>query len=152
MDNELELLACRFLKYFSMCEFYLKELHYFVPRNGNIIVDWRRFCAENEEEFFKFISGDVGEYEYHSRLLFLDQPRRQVVENGSLEWGQLRDVNYDFSGMVKIIKTIRNNLFHGGKFVVGGWDDPDRTEQLLNSSVVIVKIVLKFLERKYHMG
>ena len=36
------------------------------------------------------------------------------------------------------MKTIRNNLFHGGKHGNAGWDSPKRARQLLNDGKAIL--------------
>ena len=36
------------------------------------------------------------------------------------------------------MKTVRNNLFHGGKHGSEGWDDPKETELLLASGKAVL--------------
>ena len=61
-------------------------------------------------------------------------PKCQVVGAiGQLEW---RDVDFrgfpgDFGKVIRLLQTVRNNLFHGGKHGADGWDDPARAAMLL---------------------
>ncbi|MES1383898.1 hypothetical protein ABUU23_19015, partial [Vibrio cholerae] len=45
--------------------------------------------------------------------------------------------------VIRLLKTVRNNLFHGGKHGADGWDNPERTQELL----VIGKSILDHLAR-----
>ena len=70
-------------------------------------------------------------------------PRRQVIRNGRLDWDDLRFAG-THSSLEKVavsLRTIRNNLFHGGKHGDRSWDDPDRITFLLqNASEVIDRL------------
>lgn len=64
-------------------------------------------------------------------------PQRQMVGAGqSLTW----DVTPVAQGalplavVVVMLKTVRNNLFHGGKHGSADWDDPQRTRELLEAA------------------
>jgi len=50
-----------------------------------------------------------------------------------LEWRPLsfsENVS-DLEKIVKTLKTVRNNLFHGGKQDLAGWEDDHRTAELV---------------------
>lgn len=71
------------------------------------------------------------------RLLEL-APERQIVGIGKkLAWRPVGTENCptELSKAVKMLKTLRNNIFHGGKSGGAGWDQPDRTEALLDSGI-----------------
>jgi len=40
--------------------------------------------------------------------------------------------------VVTLLKTVRNNLFHGGKHGDDGWDDPERILTLLELSIRVL--------------
>lgn len=50
----------------------------------------------------------------------------------------LDDCGSDLCIVVRLLKTIRNNLFHGGKHGAEGWDDPERTKELLEVGKTIL--------------
>ena len=53
--------------------------------------------------------------------------------NCALQWKNvgLEDCKSELCKVVRLLRTIRNNLFHGGKHGADGWDDPQRTKELL---------------------
>lgn len=38
-----------------------------------------------------------------------------------------------------MVRTVRNNLFHGGKHLPGGESEPVRNERLVRSSLVLLR-------------
>ncbi|EBA9356971.1 hypothetical protein BIB77_002305 [Salmonella enterica subsp. enterica serovar Colorado] len=61
-----------------------------------------------------------------------------------LVWEEINVKNdNELQQVVSTLKTIRNNLFHGGKHSVEGWDDVKRTEELLVMGVQVMKEIVK---------
>lgn len=86
--------------------------------------------------------------------LLANPPDVQVVDNGNAwRWSPLvfSDKQSDLSKITFILKTIRNNLFHGGKHGAEGWDEPDRVEFLLCRGIQVLNSfsVLARLESDY---
>jgi len=50
----------------------------------------------------------------------------------------LTDCQTELCKVVRLLKTIRNNLFHGGKHGADGWDDPERTKKLLQTGKTVL--------------
>jgi len=44
---------------------------------------------------------------------------------------------------LRMVRSIRNNLFHGGKYNIEVHEDTDRTEHLLRSSLVVLEECLE---------
>ena len=44
----------------------------------------------------------------------------------------------DIEFILKMVRNVRNNLFHGGKYSTEAHEDTERTERLLRSSITIL--------------
>lgn len=93
-----------------------------------------------EPSWEKFVGAYAAKYaltESGKRLLEL-APDRQIVGMGKkLSWRPIGtgDCQTELCKVVRMLKTLRNNVFHGGKSGGAGWDQPDRTEGLLDSGI-----------------
>jgi hypothetical protein len=127
-NDNLKNLIYDFFFNFSRFEFTLKVYKYRTPGrfNNNAEADWKGFIRDFEKAYKPCESAN--------QLLSLP-PRRQIIKNGNLDWDDL-SFNKDDSLLKRVaisIKTIRNNLFHGGKHGDRFWDDPDRITFLLKN-------------------
>ena len=82
-----------------------------------------------------------------------DPPECQIVRDGSCEWGKINLANFssDLERVVFILKTIRNNLFHGGKNSHSDWDNPAKNTFLIKNAISVLGDLasLSELERDY---
>ena len=70
-------------------------------------------------------------------------PKKQVIQNGLLEWNDSRPNTNSKADLVLLyVRRVRNNLFHGGKFN-DHWFAPERSEELLRYSLVILNACLE---------
>lgn len=133
ISTDLRELAFDFFFWFSRFEFALKENSFL--RNSAV-------GSRAEPGWNSF----VGRYEGHYALtnagatLIRENPRRQMVGPHGLEF---QDVGFDdqpseLGTVVRLLKTVRNNLFHGGKHGADRWDDPNRTKELLTLSITLL--------------
>ena len=127
IKSDLKNLAFDFFYWFSRFEFSLKENN-FLKRddNGeNAEPGWDKFVDQNSPKFHHT--------EQTRRLLELNPKRQKVGPNCALQWKNvgLEDCKSELCKVVRLLRTIRNNLFHGGKHGADGWDDPQRTKELL---------------------
>ena len=134
VSESLEKLAFSFFYWHSRFEFALKEKGYLRDtRLGcRAAPDWCAFIEDHCEEYR--ISAEAKE-------LIRAAPKRQVVGVGScMEWRavDLNKYSSELKQAVKLLQTVRNNLFHGGKHGDEGWDDPERTAKLLKLGVVVL--------------
>lgn len=136
ISKNLQEVSFDFFYWFSRFEFSLKENQFFVEKFGGAAApDWRKFITEYSKTFVHT--------ENTKKLLDL-APKRQVVVGNKLIWRsyQLED-KPELEKVVTLLKAVRNNLFHGGKHGAEGWDNPERTEELLK----VGKLVLDDLAR-----
>lgn len=126
--------AFDFFYWFSRFEFALKE-NRFLNRHGagdNAEPGWNAFVEKYAHTF---------EHTNETKKLFELNPKKQKIgENSGLQWHHvgLADCKSDLCKVVRLLKTIRNNLFHGGKHGADGWDNPERTQDLLTTGKLIL--------------
>lgn len=139
VKDPLKEYAFDFFYWFSRFEFALKE-NFFLKRNGigeNAEPGWDEFVKRYAEEFQQTAETN--------KLIELNPKRQKVGEFSNLQWREvsLEDCNSELCRVVRLLKTIRNNLFHGGKHGAEGWDDPVRTQELLVTGKLILDQLAK---------
>lgn len=132
-------LACEFLAVFARMEYALKATRFAVRNEGGVSASWDRFANEADEHFHAEASEDLRDaVEY----LWNSPPRKQVLtEDHRLKFCDFV-IDPDQSKLQQLllmVRTVRNNLFHGGKHLPGGEMEPGRNEELVRSSLVILK-------------
>jgi hypothetical protein len=131
--NELKQKCFEFFYWFSRFEFALKENGYLKKGAYDAAMpDWDKFRDRYAREFQ--LTDEVN-------MLFNAPPKRQVFNNnGSYHWEKtdLNRENTNLGKVILIIKTIRNNLFHGGKSSQDDWDNPDRNIFLLDKGKIVL--------------
>lgn len=134
IDSILRENAFDFFYWFSRFEFCLKEAGIFKSEDigRNAEPGWSRFVSKYENKFQPSKESE--------RLMELDPKCQKIGANSSLEWKSIHfdEVDSDLFKVVKLVKTIRNNLFHGGKHGDRGWDNPDRSKELLTIGKIIL--------------
>jgi len=99
--------------------------------------DWSRFGREIRSGF-----RDPDSPELSAALRFLESrpPRMQVVRNGVLGWDDLRPSHGSREAYaLLLIRVIRNNLFHGGKYPDGPVKSLERDRDLLAAASVVLE-------------
>lgn len=127
ISSKLTVLAFDFFYWFSRFEFALKENGYLksTAAGAAAMPGWK--CFVDKWALHYVLSTEAAE------LLALG-PQQQVINaNGDLDWKQLdlTKCSSKLDQVTLLLKTVRNNLFHGGKHGVASWDDETRTNKLL---------------------
>jgi hypothetical protein len=66
-------------------------------------------------------------------------PRRQVVRDGRVRWEDIAQHGAsDAEYTLRLLKTVRNNLFHGGKYPDGPIDEIARNREILRAALTIL--------------
>jgi hypothetical protein len=125
-------LVFKFFAIFSLFEYALKSAGY-RNENGDATPDWERFARAIEKDFNPESSEELLEA---VKYLYEKPPMRQIVENGTIRWmKRVRPPGKsDLEWLSLIIRAVRNNLFHGGKFV---YERPRDTLLVQYSSTVL---------------
>jgi hypothetical protein len=69
-------------------------------------------------------------------------PMKQILKDGTLDWARLNQEPTRIERLLFDLRTVRNNLFHGGKFPRTYIEDPSRDEQLIRSCLAILNTLL----------
>lgn len=128
VPEDLHELVFIFFHKFSRFEFSLKEAGKW--RKGKAgsaaLPDWARFVADHEATY---------QLTTAAAALLAANPKKQVVadDEQSLEFCSVifDDNASDLAKVSRLARTVRNNLFHGGKHDSEGWDNPVRIRELL---------------------
>lgn len=135
MPEDLDNLAFRFFKLFAQYEYALKAMKYARSgTGGQAEPEWNRFSNEIGRLVLDEAEGDLLEaIDY----LFDHPPKKQVLQDGVLSWQQVNTRERSPQILFSHIRRVRNNLYHGGKFN-GRWFDPDRSEELIGKSLMVL--------------
>lgn len=132
-----DVLAYEFFREFARCEYCLKAVG-FVVAGRDAKADWGMFS-----------DSVVGVFESPSEQLALaiqyylkSPPKKQVVREGSLHWDHSPPTARSQADLILLlVRRVRNNLFHGGKFN-GHWFAPQRSRDLLRHGLIILHEVI----------
>lgn len=133
-------LACEFLAVFARMEYALKATRFVVGNGGSVSASWDRFANEADEDFHAEVNKDLADAVDY---LWNHPPRKQILaEDG---WVKFTDFEFDtaqrkLQQVLLMVRTVRNNLFHGGKHLPGGEAEPGRNEALVRSSLVVLRV------------
>ncbi len=131
-------LALEFLAVFSRLEFALKVTNFRQPGEGEAKADWIGFANEIAGAFNPHRTPEIA----NAFAYLAGQPlRRFAVENGALGWYPVNVAGgiSDAERVVRVVRQIRNNLFHGGKFARDPNASADRDTKLLEASLVLLR-------------
>jgi len=131
---DLTAAAFEFFFSFTRFEFALKENSYLETHKPGSKADpgWREFVEKYE------VSYVLSE---KAKELVALSPKEQLVGPGdSLMWEPIVfSTNVSpLKEVVYLLKTVRNNLFHGGKHGEVAWDDSDRMRKLLSVALAVL--------------
>jgi hypothetical protein len=149
-------LAWNFIIFFSRFEYALKrDQRYLKPGIGDAEPNWDRFASDHNKDFLPKLLPELNEVVEH----FLKQPpRKQLRKNSHMSWSepQLYDEKEPLLiWLLRMVRCIRNNLFHGGKFPLVSISEPSRDRELLLNAMVILSACLALdaeVERQFLDG
>ena len=74
-------------------------------------------------------------------------PQKQINENGVIKWKRVDpSQRNETKNLIMYICRIRNNLFHGGKFVGGYLEEFDKDFSLVKCALLVLKEIVNFNE------
>jgi len=138
-DQDLHVLAAEFFRVFAREEYALKASG-FNRGDGPAEPDWTTFATAVEA----FVSRPPNaEVQQAIEFILTEPPKKQFISDGFIEWKQVApSTNSKADKLFQYIRRIRNNLFHGGKFN-GHWFEPERSERLMRTGLVVLKAVVE---------
>jgi hypothetical protein len=134
-DKELIL---HFLLVFSRLEYAMKRAGFLVNNKKDAQADWDCFAHSIRP---KFHSASQPDLEEACSYLRQNPPNKQVNDHGSLGWCPIAigDGESDEAFLLRAVRVVRNNLFHGGKYPTGPRQDVARDHALLNASLTVLE-------------
>ncbi len=144
VDHDLLL---EFFLTFARFEYALKNSSYFVrhPENPKhpppAEADWDRFATSLRDLFDPNKSTELAEAEW---FLYESPPNKQVIVNGVCSWETpVRDPGLSkIEFLLRMVRCVRNNLFHGGKHSIEPHETTERTEKLLRNCLTVLNACL----------
>jgi len=131
-DREL---VFKFFTVFSLFEYALKNAGFCIPgRRNGAQPDWEDFAQRIRQQFNPNTTPELSAAVNY----MLNRPvLKQVIRNNSLTFVQRKRPQHlsDVEWLSVLIRGVRNNLFHGGKF---RYDRP-RDPKLIQHSMVILE-------------
>jgi hypothetical protein len=136
LDRDLVL---AFFWRFSAFEYALKREGFLrAGRSANAEPDWTAFGKSLRGRF-----GEIASEDFHKSVdaLIALAPRRQVVRHGELRWEPVarQAEQSDEEHVLHLLKTARNNLFHGGKYPDGPVDEVARNSSVLQAALRVLE-------------
>lgn len=131
-------LLLEFFLIFARAEFALKNSGFVKGNEREASPDWDRFAASIKNSFAKDKSDDLTQA---ANYILNNPPMKQVLRQNTLMWkanvphGKLTDIEV----LIRLVRRIRNNLFHGGKHNIALFEDTERTTRLLKSSLIVIQ-------------
>lgn len=138
LDREL---IADFFMLFARAEFALKKAEFTSlcrSEGEKIVVDWDRFALSLGPTLT-----DPADPEIRDAVKYLQEkpPQKQVWKNRRIDWKKRECTDTgDPVFVVRSVTTVRNNLFHGGKEVVGLMAERDR--ELLQNCLLVLAFSL----------
>lgn len=133
-------LVADFFGLFARLEYALKATpRYLAGDDNKATANWDRFADDLKGKLSKADS----EFESAASRLLSQPPQKQVVKNRRLTWAEVgRNGAAKEKFLLQLIRVVRNNLFHGGKFPEGSFTDPARDRALIQDCIVILEAAL----------
>lgn len=144
LDRELVL---RFFWKFSVFECALKRERFLRRGRSNAAeADWECFARELQVRASNQLPTHVVNAIAHLRTL---APRRQIVRKNRIEWESVerRVGETSLAFALRQLRTVRNNLFHGGKYPDGPIEEVARNRDVLEAAIAILHCCYEMHER-----
>ncbi len=132
-------LVFEFFKVFARFEYALKRTDDFLTfdRYDNAKPDWDTFAKELDSKF-----KEIGSKYFLTAVKYFKSkpPKKQVKDDARLRFKVVSPrKTTDTENILELVRRVRNNLFHGGKFSSGPVEGSERDETLIKHSLVILR-------------
>jgi hypothetical protein len=144
------LLAIQFFLFFSRFEYALKRLPKISVKDSGVQPDWDGYAKE------KYTAKGEGADRWEkiqrrtdfleaAHYLINEPPKKQAVKDGVLRWKERtkQELKFSMPELLLLVRAVRNNLVHGGKFKDGPIEETSRDEKLLRHSLTILSACLE---------
>lgn len=141
-------LAWEFFVFFSRFEYSLKRHERYLKEGiGQAEANWDRFASDYAPHFNPNASANLAAaVSYYLKV----PPRKQLRNNGKMQWSapDIHDGKEPLLvWLLRVVRIVRNNLFHGGKFPLIPIADPSRDRELVGNAIIILAACLLLNKR-----
>lgn len=142
-DRELVL---DFFCVFSRFEYALKQAKFLQRLNGIAEASWDLYA---NSIFGRFKSEGNAQFVAARQVLEVEPPKRHIVIDGKLDWRPSKREHGESEEryVLRLVETVRNNLFHGGKFPGRSDSGTDRNRELICASLRVLEFCLSLNHR-----
>lgn len=131
-----DILAFNYFKTFTSFEAKLKSRGY--HNNGNsktVNIDWNRVA----KDYYLQLKYILDEGSDEGRYLLSHPPRKMVVSNSVIIFANPEEEANQERKLLTILYTVRNNLYHGGKYSQGELVGSERDMKLVEYATFVLK-------------
>jgi hypothetical protein len=127
-----------FLLVFSRFEYALKRAGFLVKNKKDAEADWDCFVQSIRSTLRSAPTPDFADACTYLRE---HPPSKQINSHGALDWQSIviGDGESQEAFILRAVRVLRNNLFHGGKYPAGPRQDVARDHALLDASLVVLE-------------
>lgn len=130
-------LVLEFFLVLSRMEFALKVSGFATGTENSVTPDWDAYARQIRDTFIKDVTSELLEA---SNYYLNTPPQKQVLDNGGLAWSSMVPNNpAEIENLLILVRRVRNNLFHGGKYNSQAHDETARNESLLRYGITILE-------------
>jgi hypothetical protein len=134
-------LIVKFFLCFARAEYSLKRAGYVRGDEHRVDADWDKFASAMQHRFNPNASKELSSA---VKYLLGNPPKKQILKDSALDWANSGcGSNNDLTCLLVLVRRVRNNLFHGGKFPLRPIPEVSRNETLLHHSLVILEAALQ---------
>ncbi len=134
-------LVFRFFLVFSRFEYALKRAGFTITSRNSVQPSWGGFSSRYHPVFNP---SQTSELRVACDYFIDNPPRKQILDGGNLAWSapQFHTTKPLFIWLVLMVRSVRNNLFHGGKYPITPIQEPARNAELLQHTLTILHACL----------
>lgn len=135
LEAEFNELSVKLFREFARFEYALKAAGYH-EGEGEAKPNWQKFANSIGNTIEKPNSQELQEA---IQYILRKPPKKQVIRRGVIDWDEIEPTYISKTDLILLyVRRVRNNLFHGGKFL-GHWFEPFRDYELLRHSLTILQ-------------
>jgi hypothetical protein len=135
-------LAWQFFVFFSRFEYALKRHPEYLKRETETAEpNWDRFSSDHDALFQRNQTPALQSAVDYFKIF---PPRKQIQIDRKLTWSEPKTYKQGpiLVWLLLVVRVVRNNLFHGGKFPMLPVSDPSRDLDLISHAIVILDACL----------
>jgi hypothetical protein len=130
-------LVCRFVAVFSRMEYALKSTRYAIGDEKYVEPAWDTFANDIDDAFFKVLDPEVV---LARNYLLAHPPTKQTLAGNRVAFTDqtINTSQKQTQQLLLMVRKVRNNLFHGGKYLPQGEQETGRNHLLVQYALTVL--------------